>query len=204
MQQGNARVSGAWRRIALGARSAVSSLILALAAAAGAQASVIDQAWLGVYAHDVSDLGAGKESNTEDIQLEAQTVQPQALRFLGAPHIVGTLALNTAGETNFGALSLGWDHRLVGPLYASLQFGIGLSDGVDEPAAGAAGDEERRRRLILGSKALFREAVGVDWRFSRRWAAGVEYVHASNGQILGHGVNEGINDVGLRLGYHFN
>jgi hypothetical protein len=186
----------------LGRAFGAAALIGLLAPAA--KAHVIDEIWLGGYAHDIADAGHGKESNTEDIQLEVDTVQPKVLRFLGAPRLAATVALNSADRTNFAAVSLAWDHRLIGPLFASLQFGFGVTDGIDAPPAGPAGDDDREHRLLLGSRALFREAVGLDWRYAPRWAIGVQYVHASNGEILGRRFNEGINDLGLRIGRQFN
>jgi len=164
-----------------------------------AQAGVIDQVWIGGYAHDISDIGNGKESDTADVQLEVDTSQPQLLRFLGAPHLNATLALNTAGKTDFAAVGLAWDHRLVGSFYGSAQFGIGYSDGVTTPSS----DPKDQNRLLLGSNVLFREALGVNWRLKDHWLVGVQFVHASNGLILGHRYNEGINDVGMRFGYRF-
>jgi hypothetical protein len=183
---------------------AFAAALCAAGAASVARAGVIDEVWIGGYSHDVSDIGHGKESNTEDVQLEVDTGQPQILRFLGAPHLNAVVAVNSARESDFAAVGLAWDHRLVGPFYASLQFGIGETDGVDSPPAGPAGDYDRRRRLLLGSRALFREAAGLDWHVSNHWAIGLQYVHASNGNILGHHYNEGINNVGMRLGYRFN
>jgi len=181
------------------ASGAAAFAALICAASSPARAEIIDQVWIGGYAHDISDLGLGKESNTADVQFEVDTAQPQLLRFLGAPHLNATLALNTAGKTDFGSVGLAWDHRLLGSLFGSLQFGIGDSDGVTRPSS----DPKDRDRLLLGSKALFREAVGVNWRLKDRWLIGVQFVHASNGLILGRRYNEGINDVGMRFGYRF-
>jgi hypothetical protein len=181
------------------ASSAVGLAALLCAASSPARAEIFDQVWIGGYAHDISDWGLGKESNTADVQLEVDTAQPQFLRFLGAPHLNATLALNTAGKTDFGSVGLAWDHRLVGSLYGSLQFGIGDSDGVTEPTD----NPKDANRLLLGSKALFREAGGVNWRMKNHWLIGVQFVHASNGLILGHRYNEGINDLGIRIGYRF-
>jgi len=179
---------------------AFGAAVAALAfSASPAAAEIVDQVWIGGYAHDISDLGLGKESNTTDIQLEVDSAQPQVLRFLGAPHLNATLALNTAGKTDFGSVGLAWDRRLIGSLYGSLQFGIGDSDGVTRPSS----DPKDRDRLLLGSKALFREAAGVNWRMKNHWLIGVQFVHASNGLILGRRYNEGINDAGVRIGYRF-
>jgi hypothetical protein len=180
------------------------TLFIAGALAQSARAEIVDDVWVGGYAHDISDLGHGKESNTQDVQLEVDTAQPSVLRFLGAPHLNAVVSLNSAGRTDFAAAGLAWDHRLFGPLYASLQFGAGVSDGIADPPAGAAGDYDRSHRLLLGSKVLFREAAGLDWRLPGHWQVGLQYWHASNGLILGsHRYNEGINDVGMRLGYRF-
>jgi Lipid A 3-O-deacylase (PagL) len=184
----------------LGLASCAASLAaLICTVSSPARAEIVDQVWIGGYAHDITDWGLRKEGNTADVQLEVDTAQPDILRFLGAPHLNATLALNTAGKTDFGSVGLAWDRRLWGSLYGSLQFGIGDSDGVTGPSS----DPKDRNRLLLGSKLLFREAGGLNWRMKNHWLIGVQYVHASNGLILGHRYNEGINDLGIRIGYRF-
>jgi len=204
MQAGSRRTRRYGRRTVTALALLGATLFAWSASAPAAKADLIDEAWIGGYAHDISDIGHGKESNTEDVQLEVDTGQPALLRFLGAPHLNAVVSFNSAGESDFAAVGLAWDHRLVGPLYASLQFGIGETDGVDTPPSGPAGDYDRRHRLLLGSRALFREAAGLNWRVAPRWDIGVQYWHASNGEILGSSkFNEGINDLGLRVGYRF-
>ncbi|HEY2658155.1 MAG TPA: acyloxyacyl hydrolase [Caulobacteraceae bacterium] len=168
-----------------------------------AQAGGLDQIWVGGYAHDVSDLRHGKESGTGDVQVEIDSARPAWLRFMGAPRLNAALSLNSAGLTNFGSAGLTWNHRLIGPLYGSLDLGFGLTDGVANPPPGPRGAYDLDHRLLLGSKVLFREAAGVDWRLSRRWSIGAQFVHLSNGLVLAHRYNQGINNVGLRLGYRF-
>jgi lipid A 3-O-deacylase len=168
-----------------------------------ASADVIDEVSVTGLAHDVSDIGHGKENGTEDIQLEVDTTRPQLLRFLGAPRINAFIALNTAGRTNSAGAGLVWDHRLFGPIYASADLGLAVNDGVTDAALGPAGVYDREHRLLLGSRVLFREALGLEWRLARHWAIGAEYVHQSNGQILSHGANESINDAGVKLAYRF-
>jgi hypothetical protein len=189
-------------RAAVGVALSLVTMVLAPAAKAG----VIDEVWAGGYAHDISDIDHRdhqKESNTQDIQLEVDTVQPRLLRFLGAPHLNAIVSLNTAGESQMASVGLAWDRRLLGPFYGSFQVGIGETDGVAQPPNGPAGDYDRRHRLLLGSKTLFREAAGLNWRVAPRWEVGVQFTHASNGLILGHRYNESINDLGMRLGYRF-
>jgi lipid A 3-O-deacylase len=181
----------------------VAALGLALVATR-ANAGPIDEVWVGGFAHDVTNAGQGVESNTQDVVIEVDTKRPSVLRFLGAPRLNAVIALNSAGETNFGSVGLVWDHRIFSRLYGSLDFGVGLTDGVADPAPGPAADYDERHRLVLGSKVLFREAAGLDWRLTRSWSIGAEFIHASNGGVLGsHRFNRGINDAGLRLGYRF-
>jgi hypothetical protein len=189
-------------------RWVAATLVLSCAAVAGpcaAQSGIIDQVWVGAFAHDVSNTGANdpKESGTEDTLLEVDTVRPGLLRAIGAPRIGFSALLNSAGLTNSGAVSLVWDHRLFSRLRGTVGFGMGLSDGVTNPPPGAAGVYDTEHRVLLGSKVLFREAAGLDWSLTRYWSIGGEFIHMSNGLILGKAHNEGINDAGIRLGYHF-
>lgn len=190
-----------------GVRAVIATLCLGLftaaAAPALAQTPLLDEVWIGGFSHDVSDLGQGKESNTEDVMVEVDSGQPQALRFLGAPRIGLSMALNSAGLTNFGGLGLVWDVPISGRLSGSLDLGMGLSDGVSHMPTGAAGAYDDRHRLLLGSKVLFREAGGLNWRLTDHWIIGAQFVHLSNGLILAKDHNQGINDAGVRLGYRF-
>ena len=107
-------------------------------------------------------------------------------------------------ESELASGGLVWDHRLVGQVYGSLDVGLGVTNGLIDPRAGPVGAYDLKHRLLLGSSVLFREAPGIEWRFSPSWSLGAEFVHASNGEILGsHRFNRGINDAGLRLGYRF-
>ena len=179
-------------------------LIAVIFIPAMSRAGPIDEVGVGAYGHDVNDLGRGKESNTEDLQLEVDTARPPILRLIGAPRLNAFVSINSARESDFAGAGLVWDRRLLGQLYGSLDVGAGYTDGVlgppTDPAAAAATE---RRRLYLGSRILFREAIGVDWRFSPYWAVGAQFWHASNGRVIGNNFNESINDAGLRLGYRF-
>ncbi len=180
-----------------------SALVVAIGLPKASKADIVDEVSVAGLAHDLSDVGGGKESDTEDVQFEVDTTRPPILRLLGAPRLNAFISVNSAGHTNSAGGGLVWDHRLFGPVFVRLDLGLALNDGVSTAALGPAGAVDRQNRLLLGSKVLFREALGLDWRFARRWAIGAEYVHESNGQILARGVNEGINDAGLRLAYRF-
>ncbi|HEX4199434.1 MAG TPA: acyloxyacyl hydrolase [Caulobacteraceae bacterium] len=177
--------------------------VFSLALPLRASADVIDEVSVTGLAHDVNDINHGKENGTADIQLEVDSARPAILRIIGAPRVNAFVALNSAGRTNSAGAGLVWDHKLFGQLYGSLDLGLAANDGVSNARLGPAGAYDRQHRLLLGSKVLFREALGLEWRLARHWAIGAEYVHQSNGQILGHGANESINDAGLKVAYRF-
>lgn len=192
-------MSGRSLCVAALAAAGFAALVAAPAAAAG-----LDQIWIGGLAHDVVHQGGDMESGTQDVSLELDSRRPSILRPLGAPRVGLALAANSAGHSSLASLSLVWDRRLAGRLYGTFDFGLGVTNGLVGPRAGAQGVSDFQHRLLLGSHVLFREAVGLEWRLSPRWSLGAEFIHASNGDLLGsHHYNRGINDAGLRLGYRF-
>jgi hypothetical protein len=174
--------------------------VLVLGAGRPAAAGILDEVWVGGYAHDFDD-SQHKESGTQEVEVEVDTAPPPILRVIGSPRVALTMALNTGGKTDFGGVALAWQRRLVGRLSGTVQFGLDGNNGNVRAPPGPAGDELRADRLQLGSNLLFREAVGLDWRLSDRLRLGAQYIHNSTGQILAHGPNEGINELGMRLGY---
>jgi hypothetical protein len=182
------------------------ALALAFSVAAWAppcRAGPVDKVWVGGFAHSVG-RSHGWESGTQDYVVELNTARQRALHGVGSPRLGFAVSLNSAGHSNMASAGLVWDRRLWGRVYGSFDFGLGVTDGLVRPRSAAEAADRRHARLFLGSHVLFREAVGLEWRFSPRWSLGLEFVHASNGDILGpHPYNEGINDVGLRLGHRF-
>jgi hypothetical protein len=199
MRTRQARSVPLWALLAI----ALATLVLGFAAARRASAEAIDAIWLGGYAHSFNNAPGRKEAGTGEVEAEADTPQIHALRALGAPRLALTVAINTGGKTDFGGAALVWERRLIGRLSGSVQFGLNLNDGETRAPPGPAGDDLRRTRLQLGSKVLFREAAGLNWRLDRRFSLGVQYIHNSNGEILAHGANESINEIGFRLGVRF-
>jgi lipid A 3-O-deacylase len=186
---------------ASGRLCAIGCLALALVPPPARAEGLVDQVWIGGFAHDIVHVGGGRESGSTDFQVEADSQRPALLRGIGAPRLNATFSANSAGQTNFGSVGLTWDRGLTSRLRGSFDLGVALTDGVT--GAHLRPGDDTHGRLLLGSKALFREALGLDWRTSDRWSVGIEYVHLSNGNIYAHGHNDGINDLGLRFGYRF-
>jgi lipid A 3-O-deacylase len=189
------------RTAAPGQLCAIGWLVLALTPPPARAAGVVDEVWVGGFAHDIVHGGGGGESGSADFQIEVDSPQPAVLRGIGAPRLNATFSANSAGQTNFGSVGFTWDRGLTSRLRGSFDLGVALTDGVT--GAHLPPGANIHDRPVLGSKALFREALGLDWRTSDRWSVGVEFVHLSNGNIFAHGHNDGVNDLGLRLGYKF-
>jgi lipid A 3-O-deacylase len=181
---------------------AVACLTAALPAA-GARANPVEEARLGILQHDMLNLGSHDKEAGADLEFEVQFRKSRALRFLGSPRVQATFAWNTAGDTNFGGVGLAWDKRWTDHWYGEVQFGLALHDGVVDLPPGPAGEELKRRRLILGSRELFRWSAAVGYRIDDRWNVALEWVHLSNGDVLGDGLNEGIDAAGIRVGRRF-
>jgi lipid A 3-O-deacylase len=175
----------------------------ALPFGATAAAQVVDEVAIGAYAHSINNPWGTKEAGTQEIEVEIDTARPALLRAIGAPRIALTAAFNTDGKTKFGGAALAWDRRLWRRLSGTVQFGLDLNDGDVRAPPGPAGDAERRDRLQLGSRVLFREAAALNWRLTSHWNVGLQYIHNSNGEILGNGPNQSLNELGIRLGYRW-
>jgi lipid A 3-O-deacylase len=181
------------------------AVILALipTAAGAADGTLVDELRFGVYQHDASVFGHQKETGA-DIGAELLFASPQFLKPVYAPRpVVGFLA-NTAGETNQVYMGLTWTWDFVRDVlrpgdgfYVEGTLGGGWNDGktnVRDPA-------EQDKHKSLGSHFLFREDVDLGYRVSPAWSVAISYNHISNADLASR--NEGLNDIGLRVGYRF-
>jgi lipid A 3-O-deacylase len=160
---------------------------------------VLHHVSFGYLAHDVSGLWSGSRIET------AATADNLDMVF--APHIDllgGTIRPALGGTiTNGSGTSYGYgDARfeIEGPLRTFFGVGLGLAvhDGSLQPEQTAS----EHRKKALGSRALFHVPleIGVTPTPSIRLSAYFE--HVSNGW-LGTSVNEGMDNLGLRIGYAF-
>lgn len=192
---------------------------LGLAAGLPAGAAHAGEAFVGVYAHDVTFIGdaiglgaAGREGGA-DIHLGYRTGRIDALRMIWRPQVHVFGSVNTRGDSNFIAAGLNWKVRLGGPFYLRPGMGLAYTDGkTNLPPANVGGltpAELQRRtnlyytRIDFGSHVLFEPelALGVD--VNDRIAIEASYTHLSNGQIFAQGKNQGLDDAGVRLIWKF-
>lgn len=188
------------RAIRLAVLPALSAL-LALPLAARAD-GLIDEVRLGVYDHDASFLGHQKETGA-DIGLEMLFASPALLEVIWSPRPIVGAMINTAGQTDqaYAGLAWTWDfaHGLLTAddgFYVEFSEAAGWNDGLI-----SAPPSEQQTRKSLGSNILFREDLDLGYRLDPRWSIALSYNHISNADLATR--NEGLNDVGLRVGYRF-
>lgn len=190
---------------------------LTIVCAGGAAQAQAAEVILGVYAHDVTFLGealgvgaAGREGGT-DVHLGLRSERIDGLRLIGRPQAHAFVSLNSENTSNFVAAGLSWPVRLGGRFYFRPGLGLAYTDGKAElPAVNAPNlpPEEIQRRLRLfrtridfGSRLLFEPELNLGLELSERWRAELSWVHLSNGQILHHGKNQGLDEAGVRVIY---
>lgn len=185
--------------------SAVAAFSAALAAAPAANAGV-DEIHVGVMAHNICVTDC-KNANKEDgpnVEVQVSFDSPGFLRWAGSPQPYVMASLNTAGDTSFGGAGLEWRWNFAQGWALEPGFGVIVHDGAtnnpypDGSPESAAYSEEH---VLLGNEALFRSSLGLTRDFAGPWEAQLFFEHLSHGQILGNGRNQGMDQIGVRIGY---
>jgi hypothetical protein len=183
---------------------------LALVALSAGRAAA-GEVFAGLYDHGLS-TPAGLEHGV-DLVLGYRTAPLGRLTWLAKPSVGLFVSANSSVSTDFAVVNLNWPLTISGRFYVRPAFGLAYTTGranIGDPGDMAASAAVRARRLRLsqtridfGSHALFEEEVAFGYRLDRHWAVEVSYMHFSNGEILHHGVNQGLDDAGLRVAYRF-
>jgi lipid A 3-O-deacylase len=194
--------SGTFMRISRSSLIGLAILLQGLPALARADDGLIDEFRLGVFEHDASILGHQKETGA-DIGAEILFSSPGLLEIIGSPRpVIGGL-VNTSSETDQAYAGLTWTWDFVSDLlwdgdglYVEGTLGGGWNDGVISATVA-----ESQRRKSLGSNVLFREDVDLGYRITPVWSIAISYNHISNADLATR--NEGLNDIGVRVGMKF-
>ena len=152
-----------------------------------------------VLYHDVLHPGADDRESGADLELQVIGPRVDGLALLGRPRPYVSAAVNSDGETGFAAVGLAWRKDWTPRWSGELQFGYALHDGETHSTDPVLAET----RLQLGSRDLFRTAVGVDYRVSPDWSVGLQWTHLSHGEILGEGRNQGLDAAGIRISRRF-
>ena len=162
-------------------------LCLSALAAAPAHAGEI---FGGLYIHDIkSPLTQSDFEGGADVQIgwRGGRIGPTPLQ----PYAFA--ALNTAGNTNYGAVGI--SAKFGDKLYVRPGLGLAVHTG-------SAGNFQRTDKIAFGSRILFEPELGIGVRVNDRVSVEASWVHMSHAQLFGH-QNPGIDNVGVRVNFAF-
>lgn len=154
--------------------------------------SVVSEIRGGVYAHDISFWSFHRESGV-DINGEVLFVSPDFLKGIWAPRPHLGATVNTSGNTSHAYGGLTWEYDLPANFFVDGNLGLSVHNGHL--------DTNNSKRKSLGSPVLFRVGAALGYNITEKVNVSVQYEHMSNAYIANP--NEGMDNVGLRLGYRF-
>lgn len=179
----------------------------ALMLAPSARADVTE-AHVGVMAHNICVTNC-KNADKEDgpnIEMQLSFDSPSFLSWAFSPEPYVMASVSTSGDTSFGGFGVEWRWDFAEGWALEPGVGYVVHDGELEnphapgtPAAAAFAEEH----VQLGSRDLFRTSLALTRDLPGPWEVQVQFEHLSHGQILGSGRNQGIDELGIRLGYRF-
>jgi len=145
----------------------------------------------GLHVHDVKTPldDSGIESGT-DISLGFRGATVGHL-WKGALQPYVFAAVNTAGNTNYGAVGTSARYDLGGSWYFRPGLGIAVQTG-------SAGKFYRTDKIAFGSRVLFEPEIGIGAQLNKRLSVEASWVHMSHAQLAGK-ENPGIDNLGVRL-----
>ena len=171
---------------------AVVLTVLSMAAIASAEGSIVSEVRGGVYAHDVDFWSFHRESGT-DINGEVLFVSPDWLEAIWAPRPHLGATVNTAGNTSIAYGGLTWEYDLPADFFIDANLGGAVHNGKL--------NTDDKNRKSLGSPVLFRLGAALGYNLTEKVNVSIQFEHVSNAYLANP--NEGMDNVGLRLGYRF-
>lgn len=168
----------------------------------------VSEVHIGAMRHNICVTDC-KNANKEDglnVEFEVSFDSPDFLTWAGAPRPYLVASLNSAGDTSFAGGGVEWRFDFAEGWALEPGIGYVVHDGeLDNlfdgrtPEAAAFAEEH----VLLGSRDLFRSSLGLTRDFEGPWEAQLFFSHLSHGQILGNGRNQGMDQLGFRMGYQF-
>ena len=158
-------------------------------------------------------VGAAGREDGVDLHLGLRSDRIETFDAIGRPQAHAFVSINSEGTSNFVAAGLSWPIDITDSIYVRPGLGLAYTDGkvglpaVNEPGIPPAEIARRlelyNTRIDFGSHVLFEPEIAIGVRLSDRLSAELSWVHISNGNILGSGKNQGMDDAGVRLIYAF-
>lgn len=152
-----------------------------------------DELFGGVHVHDVKTPidDSGLESGIDfSLGYRGSTVG-HLWRAELQPYVFA--AVNSAGNTNYGAIGLSAKVPLGGAIYFRPGIGIAVHTG-------SAGKFYRTDKIAFGSRVLFEPEIALGTNLSRHVSVEASWVHMSHAQLFGK-ENPGIDNLGMRINF---
>lgn len=166
----------------------------------------VNEVHVGVMQHNICVLDC-KNADKEDgpnVEFQVSFDSPGFLHWAGSPQPYIMASVNTAGDTSFGGVGLEWRWDFAEGWAIEPGVGYIIHDGTTEnpyPGGSQANVDFSKDHLLLGSEDLFRTSIGLTRDFEGPWEGQLFFEHLSHGQIIGSGHNQGIDQIGIRIGY---
>ena len=173
-----------------------------------ASAGIVDEVRVGVIQHNIciTDCKNADKEDGPNIHGEVVFESPEFLSILASPEPYVMASVNTAGNTSFGGVGLQWDLEFADGWSIEPGLGYIIHDGAtSNPFANGTPEAEAfaNENVLLGSEDLFRTSLSLTRDLNAQWRLQLHYEHLSHGQILGNGRNQGMDSIGVRVGYRF-
>jgi lipid A 3-O-deacylase len=157
----------------------------------------------GLMQHNVGIVKkqGGKENGPD---LEGQIIfdKIDLLKKIGNPKSMIAINLNSAGETSFAAIGMNWQKEFSQNWIFSPSFGYAIHSGSPlenpyQPWESDARLKFEHEELALGSRDLFWSQIAIGRKISKSTKIYIAYEHLSHGYIIGNGVNQGLDNIGV-------
>lgn len=156
---------------------------------------IIDEARLGIFAHDVaSPEGGTVDVNGELLSSRFPLIAPASAWYFLAPRVSIGTTLNTGGKTSAAYAGLAWTADIFDHAFVEASFGGAIHDG-------DTGRNVAHGRSGLGCSPLFRESLSAGYRIDAHWSVMATVEHMSNANLCVQ--NRGLTNYGVRIGYSF-
>jgi len=170
-------------------------LVLLLASPSAADEggdSIVSEVRGGIYAHDI-DLWSFHRESGMDANGEILFISPTLLEDVWAPRPHLGATVNLSGKTSHVYSGLTWEFALSADFFVDANLGLSLHNG--------RLDTDEGDRKSFGSRVLFRLGGALGYNLTEKWNISLQYEHMSNAYLADP--NEGMDNVGVRLGYRF-
>lgn len=177
------------------------AVLMAATPSAPAAAQFVDELRGGVLAQSCCGGGSTKEEGVS-INLEALFDSPRFLSVVGAPRpLVGASIAADGDATNQLYGGLEWKLDFADRFFAAAAVGATVHDGETNAFDPVADADRVMDTVFYGCRVLFRIGGDLGYRLTDRVSASVHWNHISNAGLCSD--NEGLDHLGLRVGYRF-